>query len=70
VIGRLRPEATIAGMDARLTGLLRQWMLHEADYPSNWMAEIERTLAARSDALPLSRSRRHVSPGWTGRDRR
>ncbi len=44
VIGRLRPEATIAGMDARLTGLLRQWMQHEAGYPSNWMAEIERTL--------------------------
>jgi predicted permease len=44
VIGRLRPEATIAGMDARLTGLLRQWMLHEAGYPSNWMAEITRTL--------------------------
>ena len=44
VIGRLRPEATIVGMDARLTGLLRQWMRHEAGYPSNWMAEIERTL--------------------------
>ncbi len=44
VIGRLSPAATIAGMDARLTGLLRQWMLHEAGYPSNWMAEIERTL--------------------------
>ena len=44
VIGRLRPEATVAGMDARLTGLLRQWMLHEAGYPSNWMAEITRTL--------------------------
>jgi predicted permease len=44
VIGRLRPGATIAGMDARLTGLLRQWMLHEAGYPSNWMKEIERSL--------------------------
>ena len=44
VIGRLRPGATIDGMDARLTGLLRQWMQHEAGYPSNWMAEIERTL--------------------------
>jgi predicted permease len=45
VIGRLRPGAIIAGMDARLTGLLRQWMRHEAGYPSNWMPEIERTLA-------------------------
>ena len=44
VIGRLRPGATIAGMDARLTGLLRQWMQHEAGYPANWLAEIERTL--------------------------
>ena len=37
VIGRLRPGATIEGMDARLTGLLRQWMQHEAGYPPNWM---------------------------------
>ena len=44
VIGRLRPGATIDGMDARLTGLLRQWMQHEAGYPANWLAEIERTL--------------------------
>jgi predicted permease len=44
VIGRLRPGATTAGMDARLTGLLRQWMQHEAGYPANWMAEIERGL--------------------------
>ena len=34
VIGRLRPGATIDGMDARLTGLLRQWMRHEAGYPA------------------------------------
>ena len=44
VIGRLRPGATIDGMEARLTGLLRQWMRHEAGYPANWMAEIERML--------------------------
>jgi predicted permease len=44
VIGRLAPGATIDGMDARLTGLLRQWMQHEAGYPANWMPEIERTL--------------------------
>ena len=45
VIGRLRPGAATDGMDARLTGLLRQWMRHEAGYPSNWMPQIERTLA-------------------------
>ena len=44
VIGRLRPGASIGGMDARLTGILRQWMQHEAGYPANWLAEIERVL--------------------------
>ena len=44
VIGRLRPGATIEGMDARLTGILRQWMQHEAGYPPNWLAEVERVL--------------------------
>ncbi|MCA1585182.1 MAG: ABC transporter permease, partial [Acidobacteria bacterium] len=44
VIGRLRPGASIDGMEARLTGLLRQWMRHEAGYPPNWLAEVERVL--------------------------
>jgi len=44
VIGRLRPEATIDGMEARLTTLLRQWMRNDAGYPANFMPEIERTL--------------------------
>jgi predicted permease len=44
VIGRLRPGASIDGIDARLTGLLRQWMRHEAGYPPNWLAEIDRVL--------------------------
>ena len=44
VIGRLRPGATVEGMDARLTGILRQWMQHEAGYPPNWLAEVERVL--------------------------
>ena len=45
VIGRLRPNATIDGMDARLTVLLRQWMREGAGYPANWMPEIERKLS-------------------------
>lgn len=45
VIGRVRPDASVSGLDARLTGLLRQWMQHEAGYPPNWLANIERTLA-------------------------
>ena len=44
VIGRLRPGASIAGMDARLTALLRQWMMQEAGYPANWLPGIERSL--------------------------
>jgi len=45
VIGRLRPDATIEGMDARLTVVLRQWMRQEAGYPANWMPEIERRMS-------------------------
>jgi predicted permease len=44
VIGRLRQGASVDGMDARLTGLLRQWMQHEAGYPPNWLAEVARVL--------------------------
>ena len=51
VIGRLRPGATVAGMDARLTGLLRQWMQHEAGYPPNWMATVERMLPQQVIAI-------------------
>jgi predicted permease len=40
VIGRLRPGATIDGMDAKLTALLRQWIQHDSGYPSNWMPAI------------------------------
>ena len=48
VIGRLRPGATTDGMDARLTGLLRQWMQHEAGYPAHWLPEIVRQLPQQS----------------------
>jgi predicted permease len=44
VIGRLREDATIDGMDGRLTQFLRQWMREEAGYPANWMPEIEREM--------------------------
>jgi predicted permease len=44
VIGRLRPGATVAGMSARLTGVLRQWMKTESDYPAAWMPEVIRLL--------------------------
>jgi predicted permease len=44
MIGRLRPGASTAGMSARLTGVLRQWMMHDSGYPPNWLADIERLL--------------------------
>ena len=45
VIGRLRPGATTDGMDARLTGVLRQWMQHDSGYPPNWMPDIVQALS-------------------------
>ena len=44
VIGRLRADATINGMEARLTVLLHQWMRDDAGYPANFMPEIERRM--------------------------
>ena len=44
MIGRLRPGASTAGMSARLTGVLRQWMMHDSGYPPNWLADIEKLL--------------------------
>lgn len=40
VIGRVRPGASINGMSARLTAMLRQWMQTDAGYPANWMPEV------------------------------
>jgi len=44
VIGRLKPGASTAGMSARLTGILRQWMQHDSGYPANWMQGVVRGL--------------------------
>ena len=44
VIGRLREDASIAGMAPRLTGILRQWIQFEADYPSNLLPDVIREL--------------------------
>jgi len=51
VIGRLRPGASTAGMAPRLTALLRDWMQHDAGYPSNWMAGVVRSLPKQSIAV-------------------
>jgi len=44
IIGRLRPGATVVGMAPRLTGVLRQWMVNDSGYPSNWMPDVIRML--------------------------
>lgn len=44
VIGRLKPGATTAGMDARLTSLLHNWARTEAGYPQEWMPVIEKMM--------------------------
>jgi len=44
VIGRVKPGASVAAMGPRLTGILHQWMLTDAQYPANWMDDIRRLL--------------------------
>ncbi len=44
IIGRLHAGASTAGMEPRLTGVLRRWMQNDSGYPSNWMPDIIRML--------------------------
>src|SRR3982074_1948752 len=44
MIGRVHVGVTIAGMGPRLTGVLRQWMVNDSGYPSNWMVDVQRLL--------------------------
>ena len=44
VIGRLKPGATIDGVAPRLTGLMRQWMVHDSGWPAEFMPLIEMSL--------------------------
>jgi predicted permease len=43
-IGRLKPGASTAGMAARLTTVLRQWLEHDSGYPAAWIGEIRRQI--------------------------
>jgi predicted permease len=53
IIGRLRPGASIQGMAPRLTGVLRDWMQHDSQYPTNWMPGIIRGLPKQTiDIVP------------------
>ncbi|HET6219899.1 MAG TPA: ABC transporter permease, partial [Acidobacteriaceae bacterium] len=44
VIGRLKPRASIAGVAPRLTGILRQWMVHDSGWPAEFMPLIVKSL--------------------------
>jgi predicted permease len=44
VIGRLRPGATVAGLEAKLTSILRQWIVSDSGYPAAWMGDVKRVL--------------------------
>ena len=43
-IGRLRPGASVEGIAPRLTGVLRQWIEHDSQYPAMWMPDVIRML--------------------------
>jgi predicted permease len=51
VIGRLRRDASIDGMAARLTEILRQWIQYESEYPGNRMPDILRDLPRQTVAV-------------------
>ncbi len=51
VIGRLRPGATTDGVGARLTGILHQWLQHDAGYPANWMPSVIQSLPSQAIAV-------------------
>jgi predicted permease len=44
MMGRLKPGATTSGMSARLTGVLRQWLQYDSQYPANWMEDVIKML--------------------------
>ena len=48
MIGRVRPGASVDGMSARLTGVLRQWMQNDSGYPATWMPDIIHMLPKQS----------------------
>jgi predicted permease len=45
VIGRLRPGASPAALPARLTSLLRLWLVNDSGIPSEWMSGLKTALS-------------------------
>jgi predicted permease len=57
VIGRAKPGANLEGVGPRLTGILRQWMVHDSGWPAEFMPLI-------TQSLPKQRIR--IVPGGAG----
>ncbi len=57
VIGRLKPGASTAGIAPRLTGVLRQWMVHDSGWPGEFMPMIVKS---------LPKQQIQIIPGGTG----
>ncbi len=57
VIGRLKPGASTAGIAPRLTGVLRQWMVHDSGWPGEFMPMIMKS---------LPKQQIQIIPGGTG----
>jgi predicted permease len=57
IIGRLKPGASIDGVGPRLTGVLRQWQVHDSGWPAEFMPIIVQS---------LPRQRIQIVPGGSG----
>src|ERR1700749_732255 len=44
VIGRAKPGASIEGVAPRLTGVMRQWMMHDSGWPAEFMPLIQKSI--------------------------
>jgi predicted permease len=44
VIARAKPDANMSGVAARLTGLVRQWMVNDSGYPAEFMPQVKESL--------------------------
>jgi predicted permease len=44
VIGRLKPGASTSGVPARLTQVLRQWLVNEAEWPATYSVQLPKLL--------------------------
>jgi len=54
-IGRLRPGATVSGVPARLTGVLQNWLQHDADVSKDQMPGVLRALSKQTiDVVPAA----------------